>query len=155
ERQADLVGEMDEHRAADILEQMEPDAAADILADLSEEKQGSLLAQMQPEEAEDVQELLGYDEDSAGGLMTTYYLSVPANLTTAEAVRRLRPDLEDLESIPDVYVTAASTNPVTVLGEQGDTEQGLENEAHNPLLVGRVSLRHLLLGGPHQPLAEY
>ena len=139
ERQAGILDEMDEGRAADILEEMEPDAAADLLAELTEEKQDSLLAQMEREDAADVQRLLGYDEDTAGGLMTNYFLSVPAELTTSQAVTVLRPQLEELEAIYNVYVV----------------EPAPQRPDDPPLLVGRVSLRDLLLGGPDQPLAEY
>src|ERR671933_566573 len=71
EHQARIIGDMDEERAADILEWMSPDEAADVLGDLPEEKAEDLLNRMEGEEQADVAELLPYEDDTAGGLMTT------------------------------------------------------------------------------------
>ena len=77
EQQAQILRAMDTERAADVLEEMEPDEAADALQGVSKEEKADLLRRMDREEAEEVQELLGYPEDSAGGIMTTDYISVP------------------------------------------------------------------------------
>src|SRR5579883_1153912 len=90
ERQADILEGLDEERAADILEHMGPDVAADALGELPEEKAQSILERMEAEEREDVRELMAYEEDSAGGIMTTDYLIVPPGLTVAQALQRLR-----------------------------------------------------------------
>src|SRR6266850_8550021 len=90
ERQAQIIGEMDEERAADILEHMSPDEAADVLGDLPEEKAEDLLNRMEDEEQSEVAELLPYADDSAGGLMTTEFVTLPRDLTVGEALARLR-----------------------------------------------------------------
>jgi len=69
---------------------MDPDDAADVLADLSNERAEQLLGLMEPEEAEEVRELLGYPEESAGGIMTTEYLTLPPDVSVEEALRRVR-----------------------------------------------------------------
>src|SRR5436190_3192977 len=84
-------------RAADILEEMSPDDAADLVADLSEESRDDILALMEREEAAEVQELLGYPEDPAGGIMAPEFVSLPATLTAAQPIdrpRELEPDAE-------------------------------------------------------------
>ncbi len=68
---------MDQERAADILEWMSPDEAADVLGDLPEEKAEELLGLMEDEEQADVAELLPYEDDTAGGLMTTEFVTLP------------------------------------------------------------------------------
>jgi magnesium transporter len=98
ERQADYLEHMDEERAADILEEMNPDDAADVLATLTEEKRHELLSRMDPEEAEDVAELLQYQQDDAGGLMTTDYVAVPGTMTASQVIEFIR----SLEDVPDV-----------------------------------------------------
>ena len=64
-----------------------------------------ILAHMERDEAEEVQELLGYPEDSAGGIMTTQYIALAEHLTAAEAIDRLRELEPDAETIYYVYVT--------------------------------------------------
>ena len=98
ELQADILEDMDQERAADILEEMNPDDAADVLATLTEEKRADLLRRMDAEEAEDVRELLQYQHDDAGGLMTTDYVAVPADMTATEIIEFIR----HLEDVPDV-----------------------------------------------------
>jgi magnesium transporter len=98
ERGADIVGEMDEERAADILEEMDPGDAADLLQDLSEEKAEDLLERMEPDDRQDLRELLEYHEDTAGGIMTNSFVTVPANLTTDQALAYLR----QLDPEPDL-----------------------------------------------------
>src|SRR5205823_14696136 len=90
ERQVSALESIEPERAADILEAMEPDEAADLLGDISADRAAALLSRMDQEEAEDVRELLAYPEDSAGGIMTTEYLGIPANMTAAQTIQHLR-----------------------------------------------------------------
>src|SRR5581483_11678134 len=69
--QANLIEHFTDEKVADVLEEMSPDEAADLLSELPPERSNDLLKLMDKEEAEEVQELLRYEEDTAGGLMTT------------------------------------------------------------------------------------
>src|SRR5919107_1747852 len=90
EDQARIIGDMEEERAADILEHMSPDEAADVLGDLPEEQAQDLLERMEHEEKADVQELLPYEDDEAGGLMTTEFVVLPRDLTAGAGPPRPR-----------------------------------------------------------------
>jgi len=131
EVQASTIQMMEPGKASDILEQMEPDEAADILDDLPQAKAQELLETMEEAEAEDVAELLEHGEDTAGGLMTTEFVSFPPNLTVGKAVEWLRAEAREAETIYYLYVT-----------DPGDT------------LCGVVSLRDLILADPGKRLAE-
>jgi Mg/Co/Ni transporter MgtE len=104
EDQARIIGDMDEERAADILEHMSPDEAADVLGDLPEEQAVDLLKRMEGEEQADVAELLPYEDDTAGGLMTTEFVALPKQLTVGESLARLREMAETPNMIYYLYV---------------------------------------------------
>jgi len=144
ERQADILEQMDSARAADILEEMAPDDAADILADMSQEKQDELLALMEPEESDDVRELLEYNEDTAGGMMTTDYVSVPVNMVAEEALAHLRAMDEQPDMVYYFYVV-----------ERGDVPPLDDPDGDLPeYLRGVVTLRQLVSTPPRTPLEE-
>ena len=77
-------------RAADVLEAMEPDDAADLLHQLPKERQEELLQLMEPDEAADLRRLLTYDENTAGGLMTTEPVILGPEASIAEALAVVR-----------------------------------------------------------------
>jgi CBS domain-containing protein len=115
ETQVDILEDLEPARAADILEEMDPDEAADLVADLSEESREEILGLMEKDEAEEVQELMTYDEETAGGIMTTEFVAVPAELTAAQTIDRLRELEPNAETIYYVYVTDATGRLVGVL----------------------------------------
>jgi len=131
EVQASMVQMMEPEKAADILEEMEPDEAADILSDLPEAKAEELLETMEPKEAHEVEELLEHEEDTAGGLMTTEHVAFSPSLTAAEAIRRIRDEAKEAETIYYLYVT--------------------DPQEH---LLGVFSLRELILADPAQRLEQ-
>ncbi len=129
--QASIVENMEEELAADLLEEMEPDEAADILGDVSAEKREDILEEMEPEEAEDVIELLAYDENTAGGLMTTEFFAVSKDLTAGEVIIQLRELAPEAELIYYIYV--------------------LDSSEH---LVGVVSLRDIIISPEDRHVAD-
>src|ERR1035437_8644660 len=70
---------------------------------------------MEADEAEDVEELLGYEDDTAGGLMTTEFVAVPVTLTAQQTIERLRELEPDAESIYYVSVVAEEERLLVVL----------------------------------------
>jgi CBS domain-containing protein/sporulation protein YlmC with PRC-barrel domain len=131
EDQVDVLEDLPPEKAADILEEMGPDEAADLIADLPEERQAELLSLMEPEDAEDVRELLSYGEETAGGLMTTDFLTVSANETAQDVIERLRKLQPDADHVYYLYA----------LDPEG-------------VLVGTVTLRGLVIADPSTPIRE-
>ncbi|WP_221585243.1 magnesium transporter MgtE N-terminal domain-containing protein [Microbacterium sp. G2-8] len=90
ERQVQILEAIGDERAADVLDEMDPDDAADVLAELGDERSEELLQLMEPDEADDVRLILRYGPDTAGGLMTTEPIILPADATIAEALALIR-----------------------------------------------------------------
>ena len=88
--QVEILAGLANERAADVLEAMEPDDAADLLADLPPEQAEELLQLMEPDEAAPLRRLLSYDENSAGGMMTTEPVVLGPEATIAEALATVR-----------------------------------------------------------------
>ena len=132
ERQVTLFEEMETERAADLLEEMSPDDAADLIGDLSDERAKELLGRMDPEEAKDVEHLLRYPEDTAGGIMTTEFAAVSEELTANQILDKFKEIAREVESIYYIYALS-STND----------------------LAGVISLRELLLADPDKKLKEF
>lgn len=120
EQQGQVLREMDPERAADVLEEMEPDEAADALQNITTEKAADILGRMEAEEAADVRELLGYPEDSAGGIMTTEYVAVPDWVTAGAVVAALRAQVQAAlagtddplpDDLPELYIVTEDAPP--------------------------------------------
>ena len=129
--QADIIDDMSKERASDILERMPPDEAADVLGDLPEAKAQELINLMEKEEAEDVQELMEHEDNTAGGLMTTEFLAFPPDMTVEEAIKELRLEAPNVETIYYLYIVD-------------------QNEHVN----GVVSLKNLILASPQALLSD-
>ncbi|MBM2809646.1 MAG: mgtE [Chloroflexi bacterium] len=143
ERIADAVAELDPSEAArllvrfsraeaaDILEEMEPDDATDVVEELGEGEAEHILAEMRSADAEEIRELLAYPPQTAGGRMTPDFVAISPGLTVAAAMRLIRAQAPDAETIYYVYVT----------------------DRYNRL-QGVVSLRDLVLAEPRQLIAD-
>jgi CBS domain-containing protein len=126
-----LIETIPVEKASDIVEEMSPSDAVDLLADLPEERAEEILEGMEQEKAEDLRELLVHPDETAGGLMTTAYLSLTPEVTVETAISRLRQEAPNLDVIDYIYVV--------------DAEE---------VLQGVISIRDLLTAQSHQTLSE-
>jgi CBS domain-containing protein len=124
--QLSIIRDLGDDRAADIIEEMDADDAADLLGELGEEQRASLLAKIEDRDyAEQLEGLVEYEPDTAGGLMTTDYVWIYPHRTTEATIAKIRELAPESEFIYYLYVT----------------------DPHRKLL-GVVSLRALLLSLP-------
>lgn len=90
---------------AEELEEMDTDDAADIISELSEERQQKVIAQIIDEEhADNIVELLRYDEDSAGGLMAKELVKVNENWSVTGCMAEMRAQAENVTRVHSIYV---------------------------------------------------
>ena len=105
EIQASILESLETEKAADIIEEMSPDQAANLLAELEKETSDEILEEMEDtEEKEDVQDLLEFDDDCAGGMMNTEYVSLSNNATVGEAIAVLRENEELIETLNTLFL---------------------------------------------------
>jgi magnesium transporter len=102
--QVALVESISPERASDIVEEMPRDKAADLLQGLSPEISAELLAKMELKDANELRNLLGFEKNTAGGLMTTQLVLVGNAATVEGAVEALRLWDGPLESVQSVYL---------------------------------------------------
>ncbi|HDZ6505826.1 TPA: magnesium transporter [Staphylococcus aureus] len=110
-----LFDKMNATYASHILEKMSYDNAVDILNELTKPKVASLLTLMNKDDANEIKALLHYDEDTAGGIMTTEYLSLKAHTPVKEALLLVKAQAPDAETIYVIFVVDDDGKLVGVL----------------------------------------
>ncbi|PSO48846.1 MAG: magnesium transporter [Cyanobacteria bacterium SW_9_44_58] len=129
--QQTLIEEFKRQEVIEIVEQMSPDDRARLFDELPAKVVRRLLAEMSPKERKQTALLLGYQEDTAGRIMTPEYISLKDSLTVEQALQQIRTQANASEIIYYLYVTDASRH-----------------------LTGIVSLRDLVLSSPEVLLAD-
>jgi magnesium transporter len=125
----DLLEDAPRERLTAMLDELDTDDAADVIADLPEALGQEILPTLK--EHEEVEELLQYDEESAGGIMGAEYVAVPQNITVSEATEEVRRNAETVEVVYAIFALD-------------------EDEK----LAGVVSLRRLLLSPADARITE-
>jgi len=125
----ELVSGLSPEFTARIVSQMASDDAADLLEALPEELAREIRAHMEREEREEVEELLKYDPETAGGIMSPDFMYLDEELTVEEAIKKVQKRSEEKEMVFYLYIT------------HGDGQ-----------LAGVLSLRELLLHPMHRKL---
>ena len=103
-KQVEMVLGSGRERMSALLEEMASDNRVDLLQNLDPQVVEELLPLVAKAERHDIAMLLSYPESSAGAVMTTEYASLPANITAADALQRLRSEAPDSEMIYYIYV---------------------------------------------------
>ena len=126
-----LIQEFKRQEVLDIVDKMSPDDRAKLFDELPAKIVRRLLAQLSPGERQATALLLGYEEDTAGRIMTPEYISLKETLTVSQTLEKIRSLANASEIIYYLYVIDASRH-----------------------LKGIVSLRDLVISPPETPLSE-
>lgn len=129
ERPSEVLEALPAEHAADIVEELAVDDAADVIAELPPDRADTILKLV--DDRQEIEDLLKYDEDSAGGIMTSEIVSVDQGATAAEAIEEIRRQSEQVEDFYQVYCVDADQR-----------------------LVGVLPLRRLVCTAPNTPVAS-
>jgi magnesium transporter len=94
---SELLEQLDPKKIAEIFKEMSPDDLADIIGDMPKDVANKVLESLGKKDSEQIQELLKYEEDTAGGIMSTHFLALNENITVKEALERIRAASDDIE----------------------------------------------------------
>ena len=172
EMAARIVEDMDAAEAATMLSEMDPDDAAEIVGELGHEKAEKLLRLMGVHDRHAIAQLLGYPEDTAGRIMTSEFVAMPATATVGDTIERIQGLEEDFESVHYVYtldpdqrlagvvslrrlIVSDNTTPLSTIAEEcsiycapeADQEDVAEDIAkYNLLAMPVIDDQHRMLG---------
>ncbi len=129
--QVEVAGRLRTGELRGLLERMPVDEAVDLLGDIPDAQRVRLMKLFARHEADELEKLLAYGDETAGGLMTPDYLAVRPDATTEEVINRLRGVSPEIETIYYVYVVS---------------DEGT--------LLGVLSLRELIVSQPGRNVGE-
>lgn len=100
-----LLSAMSSEDIAQVIDQLDTDDAVDIIQELDEDDRDEVLSHIDDvEQAGDIIDLLQYDEDTAGGIMSKDLIAVNENLSMPECITEMRAQAEELDDIYNIYV---------------------------------------------------
>jgi magnesium transporter len=130
-RPEELLMQLTPSQAAKIIEELDPDDAADLLAQIPLKDLRQIMARLEDEDTKQIQQLMTYDEESAGGIMTPELLKVPDNFSKREAMDEVLRISDEMEDFYVIYVVD-----------------------ENDVLLGTVSINDLIRAKPWVKVRE-
>jgi CBS domain-containing protein/sporulation protein YlmC with PRC-barrel domain len=127
--QVSIMRGLNPEKAADIIEEMPPDEAADLIADLPANTAEFILSELDDEYEQKVRGLLEHDEDEAGGLMSTRFVSLPPTTTIVDALAHIKRQAHELDVVYYTYVVDAESHLLGVVSMR----ELLSEEVFTPL----------------------
>ncbi|MDR5866524.1 magnesium transporter [Halomonas koreensis] len=104
EEQLSITETMGDDVLQAVLEEMGADERADLFKVLGDDRREALLRRMAHREREELKRLASYEEGTAGALMTSDYVAIPAGMTVSRALMRVRQTAPDAETVYQLYV---------------------------------------------------
>ena len=129
--QGSILGELDNQAISEIVQELDSDDAADLVGDLPAERAKQIIETVEDEVSEELERLLPYPEDTAGGIMALEFVAVKANATVQQAIDTIREKREEVENVYYLFVV----------------------DDYNRL-VGVISLKDLVLEPPERRVSE-
>ncbi|MBQ3311079.1 magnesium transporter [bacterium] len=118
--QVEILGDIDTELAARIITKLPHDAAADVLGDMEEDETEAYLDSLPQKFSEELRELMNYDEDTAGGMMTPLFMTVKTDMTVKEVLDYIREKAEEEHmDLYYVYVTDKHDHLLGVVSLRG------------------------------------
>ena len=131
DEQKTILKELDKKEAAQIVTNMSSDEATDLLERLPRETIKNLLTLIESNSAKKLSMLLGFSSDSAGGLMTAEFVSMPETMTIEAAIDYIKNQTREFETVPYIYI--------------------VDDKNH---LKGMTTIRRLLFADPKETVAK-
>ncbi|MFC1708866.1 magnesium transporter MgtE N-terminal domain-containing protein [Candidatus Omnitrophota bacterium] len=129
--QKSLLDDLTDKETVEIISRMPSDEAADLLDELPQESVNKTLSLLETPKAKRLSTLLGYESESAGGLMTTEFFALSQQMTVGEALDMIKMDTSKPVSMQYMYI--------------------LDNDAH---LLGFTNLRRLISLDPKENILK-
>ncbi|MCF8114723.1 MAG: magnesium transporter [Desulfotignum sp.] len=129
--QKQILAGLDDQLVSDILEQLPSDDAVDILGNLSEERAEDVLEMSGPDVSRELEKLLQYGKETAGGIMDLAYVAIPETSTVGEVIDLIREKKHQVKNLYHVWVLD-----------------------HLDRLSGVVSLKDLLIEAPGRKITD-
>ncbi len=127
-----VLEDLSAEQIADYVDILETDDAADVIAELPDDQQAEVISQLEDKShSSDISDLLGYEEDSAGGLMAKEFIAVNINWPVNRCVIHMRKQAQDIDKVYSIYVID-----------------------DNSELKGTLSLKSMLFASPNSPISE-
>lgn len=132
EHPEESLAALEPEQIAAVMAELSDDDAADMIAELDPADRDRVLASISHEDAGDIRELMAYDEESAGGIMTGELVTLPVGMTAAQAIDEVRRQALEMDEFYGVVFV-------------------VDREDH---LLGTVSLQALVTALPRTPLGD-
>ncbi|MGH7554009.1 MAG: magnesium transporter [Longimicrobiales bacterium] len=142
ERRGEIFSRLEPGTAAALIEAMSADQQVDLFRLLDERERERLLPRLAPATRETLRQLLRYPPDTAGGIMTTEFVSVPGTWTVGQALQHIHDVGRAKETVYAIYVTDSANRLVHVVSLRelivADREQtmALAGDKRRPISVG-------------------
>ncbi|URZ87157.1 magnesium transporter [Floricoccus penangensis] len=147
-----FVDEMSKEYLGEIFDSIYSDNAADLLANLEPETMKEILDSMDAEESTEVKRILHYDDETAGAIMTTEFVSIVANQTVRSAMTVLKAQAEEAETIYYVYVIDSQNRLLGVISLRALIT------SHDDTLIGDIYNDHIIkldVNEDQEKIAQY
>ena len=126
-----ILSDLDNQVISEIVEELDSDDAADLVGDLPADRAKEIIEKLGDDVSEEIEKLLPYPEDSAGGIMGLEFVAVRADSSIQEAIDTIREMREEVENLYYLFVI-----------DEFDR------------LVGVISLKDLVLEPPERKISD-